>query len=351
MGGAFLTGAVALGYEVAWTHVLAFLVGNTVYAFGSMLFTFLCGLGLGAEIVSRRLKAPNAWAGGLAASQLGLGLCVLISVPVWNFVPLLFATGIRQTLAYELILPGVIVAARMGYLAWRISLARSGASSRRAWRIELIAELLIVGCLFSLVRLSPFLTNADSLRPELARLLCAIYLLIVPCFLLGLSFPLLLNLSIHSAKETGHKVGGLYAVNTLGSILGSVSMGFILLPWLGSLTIRLCAVMNIALGLFFALRLLPLTPARRLFLALAASLLPVVFWLAPGQWNPARMTSGSYVYFDAGFDRYDHLLYYKEDTQGGLTSVIQRGSRRTMLTTASSKVTTPCRLRRRFAWP
>ncbi len=39
--GSFLSGIVALAYEIIWTHVLSFLIGNTVYAFGLMLFTFL----------------------------------------------------------------------------------------------------------------------------------------------------------------------------------------------------------------------------------------------------------------------------------------------------------------------
>jgi spermidine synthase len=54
---AFLTGAVSLAYEVVWTHALGFLVGNTVYAFGLMLFTILAGLGLGARLAGRRLSA------------------------------------------------------------------------------------------------------------------------------------------------------------------------------------------------------------------------------------------------------------------------------------------------------
>ena len=201
--GAFLTGAVALGYEVVWTHVLSFLVGNTVYAFGSMLFTFLCGLGLGAQAVSRRLKSPPAWGRALAASQILLALCVLLSTPLWSFVPTLFASGVKRALEYEFLLPVTGFVARLGYLGWCISRHPSGYRLRRAWIIELTVEVLALACLFLTAIFSPYLRHADALRPELARLLCAFYLLIIPCFLLGLSFPLLLNLAIHSTEGTG----------------------------------------------------------------------------------------------------------------------------------------------------
>jgi spermidine synthase len=57
--GSFFTGAVALAYEVLWTHLLSFTVGNTVYAFGTMLFAMLCGLGWGARIVSHHFSRPG----------------------------------------------------------------------------------------------------------------------------------------------------------------------------------------------------------------------------------------------------------------------------------------------------
>jgi spermidine synthase len=333
-GSAFLTGAVALGYEVVWTHVLAFLVGNTVYAFGSMLFTFLCGLGLGARAVSRRWKSPSGWGRALAGSQLLLALSVLLSVPLWSFVPALFAGGAGRALLYEFLPPAMALLLRLGYLGWRIALRPPDARSRRPWIIELSFDFLAICCLGLVARHSPWLhqTAIYGFRTELARLLCAFYLLIIPCFLLGLSFPLLLNIAIHSDPATGRRVGGLYAANSVGSILGSVGMGFGLLPWLGSLSsMRVCALLNMALGLGFTFWLVPLAPARRRVLALAACALPIVLWLVPGNWDAARMTTGSYVYFDQGFKGFDRLLYYREDVQGGLTSVIERGTTRTML--------------------
>src|SRR5947209_20441742 len=89
----FLTGAVALGYEVVWTHVLGFLVGNTVYAFGLMLFTVLAGLGLGAHIAANHLSSPSRWLPALIESQVALGLTVMISLPLLPLIPGLWDQG------------------------------------------------------------------------------------------------------------------------------------------------------------------------------------------------------------------------------------------------------------------
>src|SRR5207249_6308106 len=90
LAGSFLTGAVALSYEVAWTHALSFLSGNTVYAFGLMLFTLLAGLGIGARIVAARLSGPRLWARSLVGSQVLVGVTVFLTLPLWLRVPKAF---------------------------------------------------------------------------------------------------------------------------------------------------------------------------------------------------------------------------------------------------------------------
>ncbi|HEV7676213.1 MAG TPA: hypothetical protein VGQ12_16905, partial [Candidatus Angelobacter sp.] len=87
---AFLTGMITLAYEVIWTHALAFLVGNAVYAFGLMLFTFLCGLAAGAHAVSRLARNDRTWAWAFVVSQMLLGAVILLTLPLWNHVPELF---------------------------------------------------------------------------------------------------------------------------------------------------------------------------------------------------------------------------------------------------------------------
>jgi spermidine synthase len=58
-----VSGFVAFSYEVLWTRLLAFKFEATVYAFSTMLATFLLGLGLGGAAIgaSRRMHARADW--------------------------------------------------------------------------------------------------------------------------------------------------------------------------------------------------------------------------------------------------------------------------------------------------
>jgi spermidine synthase len=146
-----------------------------------------------------------------------------------------------------------------------------------------------------------------------------------------MSFPLLLNIASHAARQVGTRVGSVYAANTLGTVLGSVLTGFVILPWLGSLaTLRAAASVNLLLGLGFGLLGVTLRRSRRFILGLVALSLVVLVWFGPGGWDARRMTRGSYVYFNQGWP-IDRLLYLQEDVQGGMTSVIEVGQTRVLL--------------------
>ena len=329
--GALLTGAVALAYEVIWTHVLAFLIGNTVYAFGVMLFTFLCGLGLGAQVVARRLRQPDSWAKALAASQMLLALAIFLTLPLWNRIPDVFAQGLTKAFEYNFLSVAFLLVARMIWVGVKIR-RRMGAPGFPKAAVELAVEAVLLVVLMS--------ANTDPLwkfettyfvTAESLRFFCAFYLLIVPAVLLGLSFPLLLNLASHDARGVGGSVGGIYAANTLGAILGSVLTGFVILPRWGSLdSLKASASVNLLLGLAFAALLLKMTSARKLVLAAATIVVAMVAWASLGNWDARRMSRGSYVYFDPGWP-IDHVLYHAEDVQGGLTSVVTVGPTRILL--------------------
>ena len=88
---------------------------------------------------------------------------------------------------------------------------------------------------------------------------------------MGLSFPLLLNLYSRGSHQVGRRIGTIYAVNTAGTVLGSLAAGFLLLPRLGSvLALRSAGMTNAALGLVFALVLLRQNPSRKWLLPAAA---------------------------------------------------------------------------------
>ena len=67
----------------------------------------------------------------------------------------------------------------------------------------------------------------------------------LPTLLMGASFPLVTKIYTGSARQLGKSIGNVYAVNTVGSILGAFCAGFILIPILG---IRPSIVLTVALN-------------------------------------------------------------------------------------------------------
>jgi len=77
----------------------------------------------------------------------------------------------------------------------------------------------------------------------------------LPTLIMGMAFPAAAKLCVADLDHVGGGVGRLYAFNTLGSILGSLAAGFLLIPALGlSRTILLLSALSIAssLAIFFA---------------------------------------------------------------------------------------------------
>ena len=77
----------------------------------------------------------------------------------------------------------------------------------------------------------------------------------LPTFLMGVSFPLVTKIYTGSARQLGKSIGNVYAVNTVGSILGAFCAGFILIPLLGIRpSIVLMVALNSAVGCLLVLR-------------------------------------------------------------------------------------------------
>ncbi len=75
-------------------------------------------------------------------------------------------------------------------------------------------------------------------------------LMILPTTLMGATFPLVSRIVTVHVRRVSRFVGTLYAVNTVGAILGSILAGFLLVPWLGiGGSVRLLAAVNVCLGL------------------------------------------------------------------------------------------------------
>jgi spermidine synthase len=166
-----LSGATALGAEVIWTRLLGLLLGATVYTFSIILAVFLIGIGIGSGAASMILRAVEA----------------------------------RHALGYsQLLLMGAVA-----WTAWMLS------SSLPYWPVN------------PLLSASPWYTfQIDMVRTLWAILPAAI--------LWGASFPLALAAAATEESDSASLVGGIYAANTAGAILGALSFSIVLVPWIGT---------------------------------------------------------------------------------------------------------------------
>jgi spermidine synthase len=260
---ACLTGFIAFSYEVVWTHLLAVVVGTSAYAFGDMLLAFLLGIAWGSTWLARRQAPPGTQLLRLARCQLGVGVAVVAAIPLWDQLPQVFKfTGY--------LLPGF-------YL-------REG-----------------------------------------VRLLMSLAVMLVPTFLMGVSFPLLIDALQGGPLRLGRRIGTVYALNTLGAILGATLTGFFILPALGSRGTMLAAAgASMLLGgtLLWMTGIGGTSKARVRWLVAAALVLLVGAFALP-RWNYGTLLSGTNVYFSEA-PTYERILYVHEDVHSGVTSVAER---------------------------
>ena len=170
-----LSGMTALACEVLWTRTLSLLFGATTYTFSLILAVFLFGLGIGSSIGS-------SIAGRSSRPRLALGWCqmLLCAAMAWTSYML------TESLPYWPINPSI------------------NTSSAKIW----------------------YTFQLDFVRAMWAMLPGAI--------LWGASFPLALASVAQGRRDPARLVGGVYAANTVGAILGAVGGSLLLTIWLGS---------------------------------------------------------------------------------------------------------------------
>ena len=166
-----LSGATALGAEVIWTRLLGLLLGATVYTFSIILAVFLIGLGLGSGGGALLLRVVKA--------RPALGYCQLLLV------------------------------AAVAWTAWMLS------KSLPYWPVN------------PLLSSSPWLT----FQIDLVR---AMWAMLPATILWGASFPLALAAAASPDTDPARLVGGIYAANTGGAILGALAFSVVLVPWIGT---------------------------------------------------------------------------------------------------------------------
>lgn len=167
-----ISGLTALAAEVIWTRILSLVFGATTYTFSMILAVFLMGLGIGSSIGAGIAR-------GVARPRVALGWCqmLLSGAMAWA------AYMLTQSLPYWPINPAI---------------------STEPW----------------------FNFQLDMVR--------ALWVVLPASILWGASFPLALAAVAQRGQDPARLVGGVYAANTIGAIIGSLVASLLLVWWIGS---------------------------------------------------------------------------------------------------------------------
>jgi len=144
---------------------------------------------------------------------------------------------------------GVVMAAlAMGY--WQGGrLADRRPSARTLSAVILLAALLTAATAATKALLLDFLVS-HGLGPRLGVIAAALLLFAPAAGLLGMVAPFAVRLTLRDAATVGATAGRLYALSTVGSIVGTFAAGFVLVAALGSTTILLVtAIFLVAVSL------------------------------------------------------------------------------------------------------
>lgn len=234
----FSSGLISIGYELVWMRAIVIPVGGYTYVFSAVLTVYLLGNFVGAAIGSRlaaRVARPEM-ALGLSLSALGL-----------------FGLALGPWLVLWLVEAGP-------------ELARGlfGQSMHAP-----VVSALVMPLFYSTV------------------------LFLLPSIAMGIGFPLALQAWSRHRTGVGATTGAVYAINTIGAVLGGLLAGFVLIPGLGiqfsGIVLGLLAVW---LGTFLMVVFSPsVRPHPRIAALGLGAALTVVAFLVPGDLFRNRIVS------------------------------------------------------------
>ena len=267
-----LTGFATFVYEVAWTRVLAMLVGPSIYAFAAMLTSFITSLALGSFVGASLAERSRRPAAALAITLIATAAAACVSVALVGS-PLLEIAP---------------------------------AASQHTGGLERVAL--------------PHLAVAFGLTLPIA-------------LGLGIAFPLSLELA-GSRDAIPARLGVLYAVNTTASVAGALVAGFVTIPAWGLRTSLLLATTTLLIGA--TMLIIRGNFSRRSRLVALLPLSALVLWMPTGPgWDREWLASGGYLYTRFVPPGIDHravltagtLEYYREGATGSVAVRALTGQR------------------------
>jgi spermidine synthase len=196
-----LAGLTALSYEIIWIRGLRFLIHNSTYSFSVILFIFLLGIAVGGKLSKRIISQEKRLYYTYGVLQLVLGLWAILTIfLIYKFSYTDFFQGSIIEIIYD-----------YSY----------------GWFWIILTYVCVSTMLF-----------------------------LPPAIIMGILFPLINDIYYENAHEkSGKTVSVIFAINTIGAIIGSLAAGYFLLPVLGiRSSILLVSAINFLLGILFVMK-------------------------------------------------------------------------------------------------
>lgn len=272
MVGICLSGFTSMVYELVWVRMFAVILESSTYSFSLMLAAFIAGITVGSLIAGRVMASSRRY-------LLIFGLCELaITVSVIAGIPF-----------YE----------RLPYSFWKLR-----------YLLKPVAETF-------------FYYN-------LMKFFICFSIMFVPTLFFGMTLPLVSKIASTNLGQLAKKIGNVYAANTLGTLLGALSTGLLLIPVLGlKRSLEIGFGLNLVIALIVFARTPDIVSKRwRVVPALFGVLLVGVYGFVLPGWNSRTMALGLYrnrgipdatyaAFKKSSLNRYQ-VRYYKEDVNNNV---------------------------------
>lgn len=270
-----ISGSTSMVYEIVWIRIFAITLGSSTYSFTLMLAAFISGLALGSLVVGLVPALRRAPLVAFAAAEIAIGLAVTAGLPLYERLP---------------------------YIFWKWSSV-----------------------------LSP--TPDTVWLSNLVRYALCFLVMVIPTLFFGMTLPLAIKTAARRDHNIGQDSGRVYGANTVGTLVGAVAAGLVLIPLIGLRGSLVAAILtNVVVGgwLLTASGLRFRTPA-----AVGASTAGVALVLLVPAWDVASFTRGTFRAHGSAppdWQTYKRLrlsgrvLYYGEDSVATVAVVESRAS-------------------------
>ena len=269
-----VSGMAALLYEMVWVRLLINFLGSSTYAFSIMLAAFIAGIAVGSFIVSKKFINKFNRIKLLIFSQTAIAVGIVFSLFIYERLP---------------------------YYLWIIGSWFEKTDT--TFNIYLSIEFII-----------------------------SFVIMFIPTIFMGITLPTIVDIVANSDNKIGFSVGKVFAVNTLGTVIGVFLTTLVLLPLFG---IQGSFQIGIVLNLLVAIVLLqyydPIWAVHKNTISVSYLLLFVLYILFSPAWNLTTMNSGVFrelsepppeTYEDfENFYSDRKVLYYKEGSNANVAVV------------------------------